>query len=57
MPARDKCFVYQKGKLRKIKVTSIAQQRGVVKTYNLTGLKVGNSYFANGILVNNECKE
>jgi hypothetical protein len=50
----DKCFVYQKGKLKKVKVTSIVRQEGMVKTYNLTGLKVGNSYFANGILVNNE---
>jgi hypothetical protein len=50
----DKCFVYQKGKLKKVKVTSIIQQEGAVKTYNLTGLKIGNSYFANGILVNSE---
>jgi hypothetical protein len=50
----DKCFVYQKGKLKKVKVTSIELKEGAVKTYNLTGLKFGNSYFANGILVNNE---
>jgi hypothetical protein len=37
-----------------VKVTSIVQLDGTVKTYNLTGLKIGNSYFANGILVNSE---
>ncbi|MCW3788353.1 hypothetical protein OM075_17930 [Marinilabiliaceae bacterium AAT] len=53
----DKCLVYQKGKLKKVKVTSVVQQEGSVKTYNLTLLKFGNSYFANGILVNNENPE
>ncbi len=54
---RNECIVYQKGELKEVKVTSIIKQEGVFKTYNLSILKAGNSYFANGVLVNNESKE
>ncbi|WP_162845409.1 hypothetical protein [Labilibaculum antarcticum] len=50
----DECLVYKKGKINRVKIISILQQKGVVKTYNLTSLKDGDSYFVNGILVNNE---
>lgn len=54
---RNECIVYQKGELKEVEVTSIEKQKGVVKAYNLSILKAGNSYFANGVLVNNESKE
>jgi hypothetical protein len=53
----DKCFIYQKGNLKSVKVISIIKKEGAEKTYNLTDLKAGNSYFANEVLVNNESKE
>ena len=50
----DSFYRFDNGKLSEVVLVGLSEKRGEVKTYNLTGLKRNNNYFANGILVNNE---
>lgn len=53
----DLCLTTNGTKLEKVKVTQIIPMEKTIKTYNLTRIANSNSYFVNGILVNNECED
>jgi hypothetical protein len=50
----DTCFKYHGNQLIEVYVKSISESIGAYMTYNISGLKKNNSFFANGILVSNE---
>jgi hypothetical protein len=50
----DTCLKYDKDKLKEVYVKTITEKNDSIMTYNISGLKRNNSFFANGILVSNE---
>jgi hypothetical protein len=50
----DTCIKYNENTLTEVQVRSLSENRGDVKTYNISRLKKNKSYFANGILVSTE---
>jgi hypothetical protein len=50
----DICIKYHENILTEVKVRSLSENRGDVKTYNISRLKKNTSYFANGILISTE---
>lgn len=50
----DKCFKYADNKLTTVQVKWITEQKGEIKTYNISKLQKNKNYFANQILVSNE---
>lgn len=50
----DRCIMIVGSDTKEVTLTDIKVVRKVRKTYNLSGLSNGNTYFVNGILVTNE---
>jgi len=50
----DECYKYSNGELSTVIFRSAIERMGNVKTYNIKTLRNNRSYFANGILVDNE---
>jgi len=50
----DKCYKYVNGKLNLIELQSLKETINNVQTYNINSLQKNHTYFANGILVDNE---
>jgi hypothetical protein len=54
LQVNDSCFFYSAGHLVLIQIVGIETLVGSFMTYNISEIKNNNTYFVNGVLVNNE---